>query len=245
LNESTEDSKGWKNKSESAIEPVPPKRRFSVDTTNDLLFWGAHLAIIAISLGIVWVKMDRTAEALQKLLKAQVEEVAIVKVQAAKAEEAYVTTRKAEDQRAVDLAQAQSVLMNLVSQVRDNQASIKTNQDSIKAILDTVNETNQLVLKASEQAKSAALGSEHAAAEAAGGALAAANAASVAAKRAGAAAATSGRTATVVASKVVTQSDKVKIKAQQQVLAQKQQQLSQTIRRVKKTGATFWDKLTH
>jgi hypothetical protein len=219
------------------------KKRFSSESANDLIFWGIHLAIVAISLGIIWVKVDRTAEVLAALLKAQNSELEVARAEALKAEEAYKASRKAEQQRSVDVQAAQASLAALVTDVRNNQQSIKANQDSIRDILDTVSQTNQLVLRASQEAQAAAIGSEHAAEAAAGGARAAAGAATTAASRASAAAATSGRTATVLASKVVTQSDKARIMAQQQALARKQQALTRTIRRVNRTGATFWDKL--
>ena len=193
----------------------------------------------------MWLKFDAMNRALKELLKAQVSELEIAKGEIIKADQAYEAARKAEQQRSVDVRSAQNTLTDLVRQVHDNQASIKANQDSIRSIIDSVGQTNQLILAATQKAESAALGSEHAAVEAVGGARAAANAANTAARRADAAAATSGRTANVVASKVVTSGDKAQIRAQQQALARKQQQLSNTIRRVKKTGATFWDKLVH
>jgi len=250
LRGSIEDSNA-SSKNETVIpeaigEPVKSKRhRFSADSVNDLLFWIAQLLVVAISLGIVWVKFDSMNRALKELLKAQNNELEIAKGEIIKADQAYEAARKAEQQRSIDVRGAQATLTSLVQQVHDNQESIRDNQESIKNIIQAVNGTNQLILKSTQETESAALKSEHAAAEAAGGARVAANAASTAARRADAAAATSGRTANVVASKVVTSSDKAKIQVQQKVLAQKQQQLSQTIRRVKKTGPTFWDKLVH
>jgi hypothetical protein len=220
------------NKSATAIEPAieAPKRkhRFSTDTANDLLFWGCHLLIVGISLGIMWVKIDGTNKALKELLKAQNNEIDIVKDQVLKADQAYEISRKAEEQRSLDVRTAQNTLTSLVTQVEANQQSIRSNQDSIKAILDTVGETNRLILKTIQQAELAALKSEQASENAS-------TKATTAAKQ-------SGRTANVVATKVVTQSDKVQIQAQQKALAQKQQQLSKTISRVKKQGPTFWDK---
>jgi hypothetical protein len=186
----------------------------------------------------MWVKMDGTNRALKELLKAQNAELEIAKGEIIKADKAYEAARAAEQQRSSDVRAAQATLTALVKEVHDNQASIKTNQDSIAAIVETVNDTNQLILRSTRQTETAALQSERAAQSAAGSA-------GLAAARAGAAAATSGRTANVVASKVVTQGDKAQIRAQQQALAKKQQQLSTTIRRVKKQGPSFWDKLIH
>lgn len=241
LNESTGDLKDSNSRNETTTEPVvvpKHKRRFSSDTANDLLFWGCHLLVVAVSLGIMWVKLDGMNRALKDLLRAQTAELEIAKGEVLKADQAYEAARKAETQRSVDVQEAQATLTALVRQVHDNQESIKRNQDSMKAIVDTVGQTNQLILKASQETESAAISSARSAASAAGSA-------GVAAARAGAAAATSGRTASVVASKVVTQGDKARIQAQQQALAQKNRQLSRTIQRVKKTGPTFWDKLLH
>ena len=241
LNESIEDSNGLKASATPTDAPIPEqkrKRRFSSESVNDLLFWACHLTLVGISLAIVWIKVDRTAEALQKLLKAQSEEIEIARAQTVKADLAYAASHKAELQRSVDVQTANEALKSLVAQVQNNQHSIKDNQDSISAIIDGVNKTNELILAASKNA-------ELAAESAAGGARAAAGAASVAAARAGAAAATSGRTANVVASKVVTSGDKARVQAQAAALAQKQRQLSKTIQRVRKTGPTFWDKLIH
>src|SRR5215510_16085033 len=101
LNESIDDSKDWKQ-SVTEIEPVKKrKRRFSADSANDLLFWGCHLAIVAISLGIMWVKFDGTNKALKDLLKAQSHEIDVVKSQALKAEQAAQEARNAEHTRNV------------------------------------------------------------------------------------------------------------------------------------------------
>ena len=207
------------------------KRRFSPESANDLLFWGAHLCIVAISLGIMWVKFDRTNRALEKLLKAQSHELDVVRAQALKADEVAQTAQNAERQRSLAFTAAQRQIEALVAQTQGI-------DDDVKSALATTNDTNRLVLEAIQVAKTAAIKSEVAAESAAGSA-------GVAAARAGAAAATSGRTASVVATKVVTSGDKAEIRAQQQALARKQQQLSKTIRRVKKQGPTFWDKLLH
>jgi hypothetical protein len=234
LNESTGGSNGL-SKSVRAVETKAetPKRRrrFSTESANDLLFWGAHLAIVAISLGIMWVKFEANSKALEKLLKAQNREIDLVRAQALKADEVAQTAQNAERQRSLAFTAAQRQIEALVAQTQGIQTDVKSS-------LATANQTNQLVLDAISVAKAAALKSEEAAQSAAGNA-------GVAAARAGAAAASSGRTANVVATKVVTQSDKAEIRAQQQALATKQRQLSNTIRRVKKTGPTFWDKLLH
>lgn len=245
LNESTGDSKGLSNKKETAINECPVetteqkrRRRFSLETSNDLLFWGFHLLVVGISLGIMWVKFDAMNNALGELLKAQRAELDIARGEIEKADQAYEAARRAEQQRSIDVRAAQKTLTDLVTQVHDNQASIKDNQDSIRRVVDAVGSTNQLILQASKETESAAKQSAHEAAIAAGSA-------GVAASRAAAAASSSGRTATVVATKVATQSDKLKVRAQQQDLARKQKQLSTTIRRVKTQGPSWWDKIVH
>src|SRR4029077_5340572 len=69
------------------VVPPPKRRRFSADTANDLLFWGFHLCIVAISLAIVWTKIEATNDAMRKLLLAQQEELVLVRQQAQVAEE--------------------------------------------------------------------------------------------------------------------------------------------------------------
>lgn len=216
---------------EQPVQALRRKRRFSVESANDLLFWGCHLLIVAISLGIMWVKFDGTNKALEKLLKAQSHELDLVRGQALKADEVAQTAQNAERQRALAFYAAQHQIEMLVNQTHGIESDVK-------AALTKTNETNELVLQAINVAKAAALKSEQAAQSAAGSA-------DIAASRAGAAAATSGRTANVVASKVVTSDDKARIAREQQALAQKQKQLSKTIQRVKKQGPTFWDKLVH
>jgi len=68
-------------------EPDLKRRRFSTDTINDLLFWGAHLCIVAVSLAIIWYKIDRLSVAIRTLLDSQVQELVLVKRQVASVEE--------------------------------------------------------------------------------------------------------------------------------------------------------------
>src|SRR5215471_11969779 len=158
LKESTADLKDskpvpvTKDHREVPAEPVVSRRYFSIDP---LLFWAFHLAIVAVSLGIMWAKVDKTTRALEKLLKAQNEEVDLAKGEKAAAEAAYAAARKAEQQRSIDLQGANATLTALVERVNANQESIRTNQDSIKQILDTVGQTNEVILKASRDAQAA------------------------------------------------------------------------------------------
>jgi hypothetical protein len=75
---STSESTGDSSDSKPGAAAAPstrPKRHFSPQSSNELLFWACHLTIVAICLGIIWVKVDRMAKALTILLKAQIEEL--------------------------------------------------------------------------------------------------------------------------------------------------------------------------
>lgn len=232
------DSSALKTEAPAIPEVRRRKHRFSADTANDLLFWGCHLCIVAISLGIMWTKMDSTAKALQKLLLAQNEEVALVRKQTAAVEkqafEAQVAAenaRQAEHTRALQFSAAANTLNAVLAQVSEIQANIK-------ATLAKANEINERVLSQSEATKNAAVQAQSAAQSAAGAAGGAASAASRAA-------ATSSRTGNVIAQKVVTAQDKRQMEAQQRALARKQLQLSRTIKEVKKNGPNLIQQIFH
>ena len=216
---------------EPTIEEHGRKRRFSADTVNDLLFWGCHLMIVAISLAIMWTKMEGTAQGLRTLLVAQNQELDLARAQALKADGSAQAARNAEHQRAIQVEAAAHTIDAVLTQVSEI-------QNDIKATLATANATNQLVLNAIEVTRAASQKSEEAARQASSNAGAAASRASVAA-------AASGRAVTVVKTRVVTSEDKLALQQQQRRLVQKQQQLSKTINRVKKNGPTLWDKLVH
>ena len=50
------------------------KRIFTTENINDLIYWGIHFFIVAISLTIVWTRINNTNVALSKLIIAQAEE---------------------------------------------------------------------------------------------------------------------------------------------------------------------------
>src|SRR5258705_11415550 len=58
--------------------PASPhkKRRFSAESLNDLLFWGFHLFVIAVTLPVVWDKIDKIPRANGRLLEAPTEGMA-------------------------------------------------------------------------------------------------------------------------------------------------------------------------
>jgi len=216
------------------LEP-PKKRRFSHESLNDLLFWGVQLLLVAISIAIIYSKLENTTAILRSLLEAQNKELEIAKAQAAKAdvlaEEARQAARDAARERLMAFQRAEQRVKDLVARVSDIQADV---DESLKKS----SETNQLVLEAAKESKQAADESRTEATKAAGIAGAARSAASQAA-------ANSSRTSTVIASKVVTSQDKRSLKAQQAALAAKQQKLNQTIKRVKTQGPNVFDKLFH
>jgi hypothetical protein len=234
------------SKAETNLEPAPEphagdtrkRKRFSSETTNDLLFWGAHLLVVAISLGIMWVKVDGLAKAMKTLLLAQNRQVAIVQEQAKQDQVASVQAQQAEHTRSIQFEASTRVLSGVLSQVGDIQADIKRT-------LAKAEETNKLVLAQSEATRTAALESQQAANQAAGAAQSAAGAAGGAASAARAAAAVSSRTGNVVASKVVTSSDKARVQAEQRALAAKKAQLTRTIKQVKKNGPNLIQQIFH
>jgi hypothetical protein len=219
----------------SSPEPSRKKRRFSHESLNDLLFWGVQLLVVAISIAIIYSKLEATAQILRALLSEQDSELQIAKAQAGKAdalaEEARQAAREAAQQRLKAFERAEQRMEDLVGRVSQIQADVK---DALKKST----ETNDLVLEAAKASKLAAGSAETQAIKAAGTAGAAASAASRAA-------ALSSHTSSVVATKVVTSQDKRSLNAQQAALAAKQQKLSQTIKRVKLKGPTVFEKLLH
>ena len=234
---STDDSSDSK-KDQAEPETKHRRRRFSSETANDLLFWAVHLLVVAISLGIMWIKVDALANAMREILLAEQKSNATLVAQAQSEQVATIQAQQAEHTRSLQLDAATKILDGVLRQVSDIQADIK-------ATLVKTNEINQLVLAQSEATKTAALQSETAAKSAAG---AAQNAAATAGSAAGAAyraAATSSRTGNVVASKVVTTQDKRILDAKERALRAKQAQLSKTIRQVKKNGPTLIQQIFH
>jgi hypothetical protein len=212
-------------------EETKRKRHFSQETANDLLFWGVHLCVVALSLAIMWVKIDGIVKSMKLVIAAQEQELRTVQKQAFQDLGAAQEARNAEHQRSLQFQAATGSLNVVLSQVSEIQGDIKK-------MLATATEINNRVLAQSEATKSAAIQAQSAAQNAAGAASGAAGAATRAA-------AASGHTATVVKTRVVTTEDKLALQAQEQKLAKKQQQLSKTINRVKKNGPTLWDRLVH
>jgi hypothetical protein len=226
----------------SSPEPSRKKRRFSHESLNDLLFWGVQLLVVAISIAIMYSKLENTAAILRTLLAAQNSELDIAKAQALKAdglaEEARQVARDAAHERSIAFERAEQRMEDLVARVNQIQADVN---DALKKST----ETNNLVLDAAKASKQAADESKVAAGSAATEAFRAAGTAGAAASAASRAAAVSSRTSTVVASKVITSQDKRSLNAQKAALAAKQQKLTQTIKRVKVQGPNLFDKLLH
>jgi hypothetical protein len=219
-------------------ESPKKRKRFSSETANDLLFWGAHLMLVAISLGIMWTKVDSLAKAMKSILIAEERQNRTLADQAQEAMAATVRAQQAEHVRSIQFDASSKILDGVLRQVSDIQLDIK-------ATLAKTNEINQAVLAQSEATKAAALQSQQAAQNAAGAANVAAQTAGGAASAAARAAAVSSRTSSVVASKVAVAPAKAELIAQQRTLAAKQRELTKTIHTVKKNGPTLWQKLTH
>jgi hypothetical protein len=196
------------------------------------------LCIVAISLGIIWLKVDSLTKAIRQILVAEERANTLLAQQLRNAEAATVVAQQAERTRSIQLTAATNVMDGVMRQVTDIQSDIK--QTLAKTL-----ETNQVVLAQGELTKIAALHSEQAAQNAAGAANQAAATAGSAAGAAARAAATSNRTGNVVASKVVTAADKRSLEAQERALAAKQKQLVKTIKQVKKRGPTLLQQIFH
>jgi hypothetical protein len=236
LTESTGDSSGLRSLptlARAETEPGPPipvrRRRFSTDTLNDLIFWGCHLCVVAVSLAIVWYKIDKLSSGIASLLIAQNQETALVQKQLQAAQEQAVRAEQAERTRTIQLQAATGVLNGVL----DSVGKIK---EDVTATLAQTQSINQTVLDVSIQTKAASLQAAREANSAAGAANSAANAAGAAASRA---ASTQG----LVRAKVVTTQDKIRIEQEQRALAAKRQQLTKTIRQVKKNGPNLLQKL--
>ena len=88
-----------RQRDEQPQQPEVKRRRFSADTINDLLFWGAHLCIVAVSLAIVWYKIDHLSVAIKTLLDSQVQELVLVKRQVVSVEQQTTLFKVQEEQR--------------------------------------------------------------------------------------------------------------------------------------------------
>jgi hypothetical protein len=213
-------------------EQEPPevkRRRFTADTINDLLFWGAHLCIVAVSLAIVWYKIDKLNTAIRTLLDSQVQELVLVKRQVASVEEQTALFKAQEEQRAEQVKRNRVAIDLMMTNMTEIQAAIRKNLEETQGI------SGQFV-EIAEQSKAASLQ----AANASEGAI---NAAKSAENAAASAAARSSATKTLVTQKVVTTDDKRKLNEQERALAAKKAQLQKTIKQVKKNGPNLMQRI--
>jgi hypothetical protein len=216
---------------ESGEEPEPrpvpgpqetPRRRIGADTINDLLFWGVHLCVVAVSLAIVWYKIDHLSGGIRMLLDSQVQELSLVRRQVASVEEQTALTKAGEEQRSEQVKRNRQALDLMLTSMTDIQASIRKNLEETQGI-------SAHFLEVAEQSKQASLLAANASQSAVNASKSAENAAAAAAAR-------SSATKTLIREKVVTTDDKMKIKEQEQALAAKKAQLQKTIKRVQKNG---------
>jgi hypothetical protein len=202
---------------------------------NDLLFWGFHLCIVAISLAIVWTKIEATNDALRKLLLAQQEELMLVRQQAQIAEAQAMKAQEKERTRAIQLTAATKIMDGVLERVNRIQDDITSSLEQGRTISQSVLAISHTVLDASNQSHAASIQAVNAASTAANAAAAARNAAGAAASQSSAAKA-------MVRSKVVTAQDKIRIQQEEAALAAKRQQLQKTIKQVKKNGPNWFQR---
>jgi hypothetical protein len=105
---------------EQKPKALSPKRsRFTKDTINDLIFWGAHLCIVAIALAMVWGRIDRLTHAIAELVK---------------------YTAKEDAQRATEVSAMQETLKEIIRGTNNNfitaSAARQTLYDSITKEID-------------------------------------------------------------------------------------------------------------
>jgi predicted transglutaminase-like cysteine proteinase len=167
-----------------------PKKRFGADSVNDLIFWGLHLCVVAISLGVVWSKIDSTNRALLKVVAVQDRELVLVQEQTIaarhQAESAMVSQAQADEATRMTKDTLQNVLASQAEMRETNLTSMgqllgatKDIQNSIEATLGQIQRINaQLAGTAEEKTQQAKQAEDQAAlakqkASAAGNALAA------------------------------------------------------------------------
>jgi hypothetical protein len=246
LNALTDDLKGLsdlptlRKDAETQAHPEAPKRkrRFSFESTNDLLFFGVQICLLAIGLAIVWARIEATNQVVVQLLKAQEQEITIARRQADDAHEQAVASRAAEHQRAIQLGTTTQVLQGVLERVSKVQDDITATLEQIRNINENVLTVSKSVLEVAETTKTASV-------QAASTAQSAASAAAAAHRAAGSAASNSSATRALVRSKVATTADKARILQEEAQLNAKQKKLNQTIRQVKKKGPTIWQQLFH
>jgi hypothetical protein len=118
-----------------------PKRRFSVDSANDLLFWGVHMALVVISLTIVWSRLNATDNALARLITAQVAEVDEIK--------------KQEFQRTIEFHNSQAVLADIIKRVETTDDLATKSRNQIRTdISNTLEKIDNLALAIGAKAES-------------------------------------------------------------------------------------------
>jgi hypothetical protein len=223
---------------EKEAHPESPrrKRRFTLESANDLLFWALQMCILAIGLAIVWARIEATNQAVVQLLKAQDEEIVIARKQTDEFHEQALAARGAEHQRAIQLYDTTEVLKGVLERVGKVQDDITATLEQIRNINENVLAVSKSVLEVAEATKTASI-------QAADTAQSASVAAAAAHRAAGAAASNSNATRALVRSKVATAADKTRILQEEAQLNAKQKQLSKTIRQVKKKGPTIWQQL--
>jgi hypothetical protein len=226
------------NDSSPKAHEAKKRRRFSAESINDLLFWAVQICIMAIGLAIVWSRIEATNKAVLQLLKAQDQELVIVRQQANEAHEQALAARAAEQQRAIQLANATTLMNGVLERVSHVQDDITQTLEQMRNINAGVLSVSRTVLEVSEATKAASV-------QAASTAESAASSASAAHRAAGAAASNSNATRALIRAKVATTADKRRILQEEAQLNAKQKQLAKTIKQVKKRGPTLLQQIFH
>jgi hypothetical protein len=215
---------------------VKKKRRFSQDSINDLLFWGFHLFVVALSLAVVWTRIDKLTGAVNSLLTAQSQEIVLVQKQLKAAEDQTVQSREQTALSKEQTAFAKSQADVQTERVRAADATLKGVVDQVAQIqtdvtasLEQVRSINQQMLDANKRTAAAAEGAENAASNAASTSMRAANA--------------SASARSIVARKVVTTQAKEQLDREKAQLAAQQKKLRKVIRNTKLRGPTVFQKI--
>lgn len=124
--------------------------RFTSQTLNDLIFWGIHLCVVAIALGIVWIRLDATARVMTKLVQLQNDELALVKRQTESAEEQTRLVEQREQKRteAVNLimAQQKKLIDDNDNYMKDIQIRVTKISEDVTATLEQIKAISKAVV---------------------------------------------------------------------------------------------------
>jgi hypothetical protein len=208
---------------EEEHEPVHKKpRRFTQDTINDLIFWGCHLAVVALALAVVWHRIDLLTHAVDKLLVAQQREIEQSREQTKISQQQTELAKSQADIQTIRVRAADAALKGVIVQVTQIQGDVAKSLVEIRSI-------NEAMLAANNRTAVAAQGAQNAASNAASTSIRAAN--------------ESASARSIVARKVVTSEAKLQLDQQKASLAAQQKHLRKVIQNTKLRGPTVFQKI--